>query len=137
MRFFSINALVDTLSQTTENVERYHLVCNVKDVIVNKFDKMNCKVLLIIVEFTDKTKEVWNIEKIMEYFDDQISISTDTPSITKNNYFIITVEQKERYSDKLKHNYHQRVFSVPSLKIISLAKEQEAALNKPPEEIDI
>lgn len=129
MKFYSVNFLVETMIGMESDLKTINIIYQLKDATEDKFGKLSCIPALFVLT-KGNNKEVWDMNKISEKFNDIILITLPKPNNDNQGFANIRITTQPEYSTKYCTNYYPKKYEPMSVNVVKRARESIADQQK-------
>ena len=129
MKFYSVNFFVETIKGMEPDTKTINIIYQVKDANEDKFGKLSCSPVLIVLTKDDK-KEIWDMNMIETKFNDTIFVTLPKPLGDIQGFANVKIIAKAEFSAKFGTNYYPKKYEGMTANVVKIARESIVANKK-------
>ena len=125
MKFLSVNNFVNTTMKIADKTSTINVVFSVINSKEDKYGKISATPLLIVLTDYEGEKEVWDYNKILEKYGEELRLSLPKTDKTKNGMANLEINTASQYSEKFQAYFYNRQYGKLSDKVVTKAIESQ------------
>ena len=139
MKFLSIYSFIQEITSKFPETKTVYLTFIGNKAKEDKFGKLTATPILIYLIQNDGEKIKLNYDKILDLFDDTVSVSLYKGMITNQGVACVSISTEAKFSDKYNCNFYPRTYVSPGPNVIKETREEAAKVEeaKKPQVFDI
>ena len=139
MKFLSIYSFIQEITSKFPETKTVYLTFIGNKAKEDKFGKLTATPILIYLVQNDGEKIRLNYDKILDLFDDTVSVSLYKGMITNQGVACVSISTEAKFSDKYNCNFYPRTYVSPGPNVIKETREEAAKVEeaKKPQVFDI
>ena len=139
MKFLSIYSFIQEITSKFPETKTVYLTFLGNKAKEDKFGKITATPILIYLVQNDGEKIRLNYDKILDLFDDTVSVSLYKGMITNQGVACVSISTEAKFSDKYNCNFYPRTYVSPGPNVIKETREEAAKVEeaKKPQVFDI
>ena len=139
MKFLSIYSFIQEITSKFPETKTVYLTFLGNKAKEDKFGKITATPILIYLIQNDGEKIKLNYDKILDLFDDTVSVSLYKGMITNQGVACVSISTEAKFSDKYNCNFYPRTYVSPGPNVIKETREEAAKVEeaKKPQVFDI
>ena len=119
MKFYSVNFFVDTIKGMEPETKTINIIYQVKDATEDKFGKLTCTPILIVLTKTDMCM-------IESKFGDSVYVSLPKPLGENQGFANMKITTQAEYSAKFGTNYYPKKYEGMTANVVKVARDSLA-----------